>query len=627
MRARIWIAVGLGLLLAACGNNGGGTNPPPPSGPNTITGLVTDIGSGARLAGVQVSVVGGSQNTTTDAKGEFILSGLPQGRVNLALSKANYAPGYASADSGDSAQAVIVALKKDGTPQSYNPTQARTLSERTEAGPYAVIFQPNSLDTSDTNLKVVITPLDPTKEDAALPGDLIAGGATATPLAAVTFAEFSILDSSRKKVNLKSGSSAIVELPIPPELRGQYPLGAKIHCYAYNPQTGRWEDFVEGTVETSSVDGTTPVLRASIRHFSWYGGAPAVQDQTCVAVDVTSKLTGKPLEGAVITARPGLRSVSGKDGFATITVQKGVPVKFFASKTYTDTYVDDKGNLVPKKGAKVIEIGRVEESELTPLVSGPCPAGSSQRVGAMKGDANSPVRIELGLAPDATYKAVAILTAGQGVSVILEKGFPDEEGELQDPEPASGAKLKLSNDQGQSADLSELGAGSGFYSLQGTGFPIQAGRLYTLSIDGDGNGTIEGGGSTYAVGAVNWDGLLNGGSYSANTLEVKWSDTGGGQAGYNALYYCSLFKTDSNPDAASYVGSQRSFQPRSSLADPPVPLKPGSYTVTLIAFSGGFTGSNSSNFTVSDNITGVGVQGQFMSFASADPLNITLTSP
>ncbi|HEU4743180.1 MAG TPA: carboxypeptidase regulatory-like domain-containing protein [Meiothermus sp.] len=626
MKRKLGLFAVLGLILAACGgNNGGGPNPPPPSGPNTITGLVTDIGSGARLAGVQVSVVGGSPNTTTDAKGEFILSGLPQGRVNLALSKANYAPGYASADSGDSAQAVIVALKKGGAPQSYNPTQARTLYERTEAGPYAVIFQPNSLDTSDTNLKVVITPLDPTKEDAALPGDLIAGGAT--PLAAVTFAEFSILDSSGKKVNLKSGSSAIVELPIPPELRGQYPLGAKIHCYAYNPQTGRWEDFVEGTVETSSVDGTTPVLRASIRHFSWYGGAPQVQDQTCVAVDVTSKLTGKPLEGAVITARPGLRSVSGKDGFATITVQKGVPVKFFATKTYTDTYVDDKGNLVPKKGAKVIEIGRVEESELTPLVMGPCQSSSSQRVGAMKGEQGNPVRIQLGLAPDATYKAFAMLTAGQGVLVTLEKGFPDEEGELQDPEPASGAKLKLSNDQGQSADLSEVGAGSGLYSLQGGSFPIQAGRLYTLSIDGDGNGTLDGSGSTYAVGTVAWDGLANGGSYSASTLEVKWTDSGGGQTGYNALYYCNFFKTDPDPDMASYVGSQRSFQPRSSLADPPVPLKPGSYAVTLIAFSGAFSGSSPSNFTISDNITGVGVQGQFMSFASADPLNITLTSP
>ena len=58
-----------------------------------------------------------------------------------------------------------------------------------------------TVDTSDTNLKVSVTPLDPTKEDAALPGDLIASGGT--PLGAVTFAEFSILDSSGKRVNLK----------------------------------------------------------------------------------------------------------------------------------------------------------------------------------------------------------------------------------------------------------------------------------------------------------------------------------------------------------------------------------------------------------------------------------------
>ena len=45
----------LGLMLALVACPGGGTNPPPPPPPsaaNVVAGMVTDIGSGARLSGV-----------------------------------------------------------------------------------------------------------------------------------------------------------------------------------------------------------------------------------------------------------------------------------------------------------------------------------------------------------------------------------------------------------------------------------------------------------------------------------------------------------------------------------------------------------------------------------------------
>ena len=99
-------------------------------------------------------------------------------------------------------------------------------------------------------------------------------------------------------MNLKASDSAQVELPIPPALRSTYPANSKIHCYAYDPATGKWEDFVEGTVQTSSVDGTSPVLAASIRHFSWYGGAPQGNNCVDVYVSVVSAVDGKPLGNA-----------------------------------------------------------------------------------------------------------------------------------------------------------------------------------------------------------------------------------------------------------------------------------------------------------------------------------------
>ncbi|WP_333659927.1 carboxypeptidase regulatory-like domain-containing protein [Meiothermus cerbereus] len=619
MRNKLWMVALMGLFGACNGGDSGGGNVAP-SAPNTVAGLVTDIGSGARLSGVTVRVVGSSRTTTTDARGEFELRGLSAGLVKLDFEKAGYAPGHGIAESASSAQTVLVALKKDGAEQSYDPTQARTLFQRTEAGPYAVIFQPNSLDTTDTNLRVVVTPLDPTKEDSALPGDLVAGGASSTPLAPVTFAEFSILDSQNRRINLKPGSSAIVELPIPPELRSQYKIGDKIHCYAYNPQTGRWEDFVEGTVERSSVDGTTPVLRASIRHFSWYGGAPAVQEQECVDIEVRGR--DGPLDGAVVTARPGLRAVTNRLGQASITVQKGGPVNFVATKTYTDTFVDSRGNLIPKPGAKVIDIGKVYEDDLIGLDGrnysrrpGPCPPESSQSVRAA---ATNPLPIRVAPAPEGFFQALALLQPGGIAFVQLEKGIPNADGDLENAEPASGAQITISDNTGRTATLTELAPGT----YIANSFDIVPGRRYTLSIDADGNGSIDGSGSAFAVGNVSWSNLVNGGSYSAASLTATWNDSAATQPGYSALYQVTFQRQGGSglSDFAFYVGSELSFAPRTQ-TDPPSPLAPGTYTVTLNAFSGAFGGGN---LDITDNITGVGMQGQIFSIQPVNPITITL---
>jgi hypothetical protein len=119
-----------------------------------------------------------------------------------------------------------------------------------------------------------------------------------------TFAEFTLRDTAGNRVNLKAAASATVELPIPPPLRSTYPAGKKIHCYAYDPATGKWEGFVEGTVQTSSVDGTSPVLAAAIRHFSWYGAAPLGSDCADIYVSVVSAVDGKPLPNARVEVTP-----------------------------------------------------------------------------------------------------------------------------------------------------------------------------------------------------------------------------------------------------------------------------------------------------------------------------------
>lgn len=565
-------------------------------GENTVTGVVTDVRTGARLAGVEVTVVGGDKSVTSDAHGEFAISGLEEGLVNLELKKEGYAPGFATQTLSGGPQTALVALKREGVRNSYDPTEAATLTETTDAGPYAVIFTPDSLDTEDTELHVSVTPLDPTSESAALPGDLIAGGDEQTPLAAVTFAEFAIYDSEGNRVNLKPSESAIVELPIPQSLRASYPEGSKIHCYSYNPESGKWEDFVEGTVAISSVDEETPVLRASVRHFSWYGGAPAVQDQTCAYVQVTSKVTGKPLAGATVTARPGLKAVTDARGFADVTVAANSQVKFFAQKTYTDTYVDDAGNLIPQKGSKVIEIGQVEDTLLVPLVKGPCTSGVSTKA---LGDPEDPIQIQTGLAPDNAF--VYELTAqmvtqddSTQLLVLLEQGVTDEEGELIEPEPTAGAIITLRGENGDTVEFSEGLGVPGFYTTASDA-KVTPGTRYTLLVDADGNGTVDGSGSCYALATPEFETPEEGETYSASGFTAEWSEAS------PDAYYQVVF---SGPELGIYAGTERSFTPEPELT-------PGEYTGQILAFS--CLPQSSDAF----NITGVGLRGQFLSYTTA----------
>jgi hypothetical protein len=609
------------------GGKGGGKGPlVTPAEPGTVYGIVTDIGTGAGVPGAEV--MGGGQTTTTDETGTFSLEGLDEGELNLAISVEGYAPAFASARIGDTTQPVLARMKKQGEPQSYAADTAQTLSEKTEAGPYAVIFEPNSLDTDDTDLTVSITPLDPTKERDALPGTLTAGGKTPSLLIPVTFAEFTILDSKGKRVNLLPSATAQVELPIPPQLRADYPLGEKIHCYAYNPETGKWEDFVEGTVQISSVDGTSPVLAASVRHFSWYGGAPQGNNCVDVYVKVVSAVDGSPLGNARVEASPGTTAYTDADGNALVRSAVGGSTTSYVAY---QTGLDVDGSLTGIKGAKYIEFGKVEE-DLVGLVQKPCTGEPSATPGQnnVRGSQGSPLTLQVGRITGVLYEANAVLTAGNGstpgqVQVIVQEGVPGPDGTIEDPMPTSGAKVWFSEVGSSDAPqaLSEIAPGTGFY-VTPSGAPITPGTLYSVSIDGDGNGSIDGTGTAFALGNVDWTNPKDGDTVSSADFTASWSDSGSqaGGSAYAPLYQVTISSADDTNDIAVYVGTEREFLVKSAIRPDSEDLLPGSYTGSIIGFSGALAGGG---VTISNNITGLGVTGLFYSMSAASsPITFTV---
>jgi len=610
------------------GGKGGGSEPPlvTPAEPGTVYGIVTDIGTGAGVPGAEVT--GGGRSTTTDEKGTFSLEGLDAGDLTLAISIEGYAPAFASALVGDTTQPVLARMKKQGTPQSYAADTAQTLSEKTEAGPYAVIFEPNSLDTDDTNLTVSITPLDPTKERDALPGTLTAGGKTPSLLIPVTFAEFTILDSKGKRVNLLPSATAQVELPIPPQLRADYPLDTKIHCYAYDPATGKWEDFVEGTVQLSTVDGTSPVLAASVRHFSWYGGAPQGNNCVDVYVKVVSAVDGTPLGNARVEASPGTTTYTDADGNALVRSAVGSATSSYVAY---QTGLDVDGSLTGMAGAKYIEFGKVEE-DLVGLVQKPCTGDPSPTPGQknVRGSEGSPVTIEVGRVTGVLYEAVAILTAGDGstpgqIQMQIREGVPGPDGTIEDPVPTSGAKVLFGEVGGTDApaSLTEIAPGTGLY-LAAAGAKITPGKLYSVSVDGDGNGSIDGTGTAFALGTVQWTNPTDGDTVSSADFTASWSDSGTklGGAAYAPVYEVVISSASSTGDGAIYLGTEREFSVKSSAMPDSAGLPPGSYTGTIIGFSGALANGG---VTTSNNITGVGVTGLFYSLStSSSPITFTV---
>ena len=619
----------LGSLISCGGGSSTDTNNPDTTtlGSGIITGMIKDAADGLRLKGVNVSVNG--QTVTSDDKGEFTLTNLTSRDYVVTFEKADYAPGYANVALGDKSETLLLSLKKEGKKQDYDTSSSATIYENTINGPYAVIFEPNTLDTNDTQLKVSVTPLDPTVEEDALPGQLETSTAMLVPL---TFAEFSIFDSKGKRVNLLAGKEAIVELPIPISLRKlpEYAQGKTIHCYSYNPVTGQWEDFVVGTVTKSSIDNSTPVVRASIKHFSWYGAAPQSSDCIDIYGQVISAATGAPLPFARVEAFPGSATTSDANGMFRLTTAASGQPKISASRTFIDT----DGGITGTPGARVIEYGSVADIPLVGLVTRPCSStpGSNpnNQTSTEPGSENNPIKIQLGNIGALNYEAIAYLLDDSVIALLNEK--PNDENADTGNDGVSGAKITLTGPDGMPITLEENLVIPGMYSANLT--PL-VGQRYTLNIDVENNGSIDGSGSIFVIGDVSFTKPTNNTTVSGQNLEIAWHDTAFDEANvdpaYTAIYWVWIFGSNNSQqsfsfDSANYLGTDLSFIAKSTINEGE-DLVPGEYSASILSSSGAYqpTLGNDFSATLINNITGPTVSGQFYSYSiSSNSINFTI---
>jgi hypothetical protein len=267
------------------------------------------------------------------------------------------------------------------------------------------------------------------------------------------------------------------------------------------------------------------------------------------------------------------------------------------------------------------------------LVRKSCSSGalSVGTVGAASGPgtAAEPLVIQLSPVGRVGYQVTAYLQPGNDASAagsvfaIINESLPGGE----TGEAVAGAKLLLGG-AGQSVTLSELSEG-----LYMADVPYTAGARYTLSIDVDGNGSVDGTGTVTAVGQVKFTRPTADASFSSASFTAAWEhETGGGASGAGILYWVSIVREDAADDVPQdfswYVGTDRQYTPyRLDFTGQATQerLSPGTYTANLTAFSGPYAAATAMNFTVTPNITGTLVGGEFYSFGGSDQVAFTLT--
>lgn len=176
----------------------------------------------------------------------------------------------------------------------------------------------------------------------------------------------------------------------------------------------------------------------------------------------------------------------------------------------------------------------------------------------------------------------------------------------------TGAIVKL-NGPRVPYNLTEATSGTpGYYCAFFTSTP---GARYTLTVDADHNGSIDGTGSVTAVGTITSVNPTNGGNYAASSFQPQWTDNGTATSGYSVVYFVFISKSDQTA-YSMYTGSELQFTAYNQASGiPNQPLPAGTYTEQVFAFSGSYK-PGSGDWEQTSNITGANVSGEFYSVGS-----------
>lgn len=294
-----WLAVAA-FSLSGCGggDDDGGGNVDTGVGDYGMTlGRVKDL-SGAAVAGVSVTVAGHDAVISND-QGWFNVSEITAAdRLVINFKKTGYAP-----------TAQIVRIRKGlstfvdavmapiGNVEEVSSSTGGTVSH---AGG-SMTIQPDTLITESRTpytgqAKVSVTVFDPTvvAHQDAFPGEfkgLKLSGET-VPIISYGFVDVNVTDDSGNPLQLASGKTADLSIPIPASLRADAP--ATMPLWYFNEGSGIWQELGTFDRQGDAYVGTIP-------HFSVFN--TDLDAATSTVIGRVVDRAGNPVEGARVEIR------------------------------------------------------------------------------------------------------------------------------------------------------------------------------------------------------------------------------------------------------------------------------------------------------------------------------------
>lgn len=404
----------LAVALVSCSSSGGGDAAPvteTPGGAPGTTGMIMGTvknTSDSGLADVTVTAVGTGLTTTTNDQGYYSLSGLAVStQLTVNYSRAGHAPTSKITAIQASQSSYLTAVM---APVETFPVNAATGGTVTTTGgaagtvPGGIVTIPanalvNANGTAYTGAATVtVATFDPTTAAGmnAFPGKfegIQAAGGETVPIESYGFIDVNITDASGNKLQIASGKTATITIPIPSSLQAGAP--PTMPLWYYDMATGQWKE--EGT---AALSGGGTVYTGTVSHFTpWNMDLPITQLSTVTGTVVDG--SGNPILGARVEIKPisgsGRAWASGEDstpanGTFSIRVMAGQDCeiwamkngiesdhKTFASAAAGGTY--DVGNIVLARPLiKITLTWGVDPSDLDSHLTIPMADGSRSHV-------------------------------------------------------------------------------------------------------------------------------------------------------------------------------------------------------------------------------------------------------
>lgn len=286
--AHIFSEAGTFKVRLTVGDGRGGTGSaektitvtPGPAPSKTVSALVFVTSSGGSpLAGVTVSVVGGSGAGTTGADGKATVPEVGVGvPVTLRLSKTGFADQIKVLELPPSAEAgyLEARLLPREPAQNLDAGAGGSLGGKEGA---RITLPANALVDAGGNpvsgtVQVSLSPVDVGANPEAFPGRFsgVGPGGEQGLILSYGVVEYA-LSKDGAPLNLAPGQRATIEIPVYTSLNkdgSPAKAGDKYPLWSLDERSGKWVQEGEGTVVASSSSPTGLALRGEVTHFSWW---------------------------------------------------------------------------------------------------------------------------------------------------------------------------------------------------------------------------------------------------------------------------------------------------------------------------------------------------------------------